>query len=80
MPRYGAVWLEIAGEQYAALPTKARAEVDARVEQLLENTRNPLGGYDEPTDSWTTIYGDGTGLIIYAVVHSHQRIIILRLV
>lgn len=80
MPRYGAVWLEIAREQYAALPAEARAQVDARVEQLLENARNPLGGYDEPSDSWTTIYGDGTGLIMFAVVHSHQRIIILRLV
>lgn len=80
MPRYGAVWLEIAREQYATLPPEARARVDARIEQLLENARNPLGGYDELSDSWSTIYGDGLGLIVSAVVHSHQRIIILRLV
>jgi hypothetical protein len=80
VPGYRAMWLEVAREQYAALPADVRAQVDARVEQLLANPRYPLGGYDEPSDSWTTVYGDGVGLIMYAVVHSHQRLIILRLV
>ncbi len=32
--------------------------------QVLENPRAPLGGYDERTDQWTTVYGDGAGLIV----------------
>lgn len=80
MPRYGPVWLEIVREQYASLPAETRGQVDARIEQLLENSRQPCGGYDERTDQWTTVYGDGEGLIVYAVVHEWQRVIILRLV
>ncbi len=80
MSRYGPVWLEIALEQYSSLSTEARAQVDARIEQLLENPRQPLGGYDKLTDQWTTTYGGGAGLILYAVVHERQRVIILRLV
>jgi mRNA-degrading endonuclease RelE of RelBE toxin-antitoxin system len=80
MPRYGAVWLEIALEQYASLPAKTREQVDARIEQLLESPRQPLDGYDELTDQWVTTYGGGVGLIVYAVVHQRQRVIILRLV
>jgi len=26
------------------------------------------------------VYGDGAGLILYAVVHPHRRVLILRLV
>jgi hypothetical protein len=81
MPRYGPGWLEIAHEHYASLPTEARAHVDARIEQLLENPRPGADtDYDHRTDQWTTTYGDGAGLIVYAVVHDRQRVIILRLV
>lgn len=80
MPRYGPVWLEITLEQYAGLPTVTREQVDARVEELLENPHQPHSAYDERTDQWTTVYGGGTGLIVYAVVHERQRVIILRLV
>src|SRR5581483_7196483 len=38
MPRYGAVWLEIAREQYTSLAAEAREQIDTRVEQLLENS------------------------------------------
>jgi hypothetical protein len=80
MPRYGAVWLEIAREQYAALPSDAREQVDARIEQLLENPQQPRSGYDDATDQRTTTYGGGAGLILYTVVPAHQRLIVLRLV
>ena len=80
MARYGPVWLEIAAEQYAHLPASGRAQVDARLEQLLENPRQPRASYDSRTDQWTTTYGDGAGLLVYAVVHEHQRVIVLRLV
>jgi mRNA-degrading endonuclease RelE of RelBE toxin-antitoxin system len=81
MSRYGLVWLEIAREHYASLPAAVREQIDLRIEQLLENPRRqPRSAYDETTDQWTTTYGGGAGLIVYAVVHERQRLIILRLV
>jgi len=80
MARYGAMWLEIAAEQYVHLPVSSREQVDARLEQLLEDPRHPHASYDRRTDQWTTTYGDGAGLLVYAVVHEHQRVVILRLV
>ncbi|MBV9140785.1 MAG: hypothetical protein JO115_07695 [Pseudonocardiales bacterium] len=73
--------MEIAREHYASLPAPARERIDAWIEQLRENSRpQPCSGYDEATDQWTITYGGGAGLIVYAVVHEHQRLIILRLV
>ena len=47
----------------------------------MENPRQQSrSAYDEATDQWTTTYGGGAGLIVYAVVHDRQRLIILRLV
>lgn len=80
MARYGLVWLEIAREYLTSLPLEMRKQVSARIEQLLENPRQPRDGYDEFTDQWTTTYGGGAGLIVYAVVHERERVIILRLV
>lgn len=80
MPRYGPVWLEIALEQYASLPAEAQEQINARVQELLENPNQPHSAYDERTDQWTTTYGDGAGLIVYAVVHERPTVIILRLV
>ena len=80
MARYGLIWLEIAHTDYTSLPEHTRDQISARIEQLLENPRQPRDGYDELTDQWTTTYGGGAGLIVYAVVHEPQRVIILRLV
>lgn len=80
MPRYTARWLQIPREQYAALPAETQRQVDDRIEQLLEHPEGPLHAYDPPSDSWTTTYGDGAGLILYAVVHGHRRVLILRLI
>jgi hypothetical protein len=55
------VWLEIARAQYADLPTENRRQVDARLKQVLEAPRLSRSAYDEPTDQWTTTYGDGVG-------------------
>jgi mRNA-degrading endonuclease RelE of RelBE toxin-antitoxin system len=80
MARYGLIWLEIAYADYTRLPKHTQVQIGTRIEQLLENPHQPRNGYDELTDQWTTTYGDGAGLIVYAVVHEHQRVIILRLV
>ncbi len=80
MPRYTARWLEIAIDQYLALSPETREQVDIRLEELLEQPEGPPGAYDPPSDQWITTYGDGAGLIMYAVGHEHQRVLILRLV
>ena len=61
MARYRLVWLEIAREYLASLPVEVREQVSARIEQLLENPRQPRDGYDELTDQWTTTYCGGAG-------------------
>jgi len=69
MSRYGLVWLEIAREHYASLPAAVREQIGLRIEQLLESPRRrPRSSYDESTDQWTTTYGGGAGLIVYAMV------------
>ena len=80
MARYGLIWLEIAYADYLSLPELTREQISVRIKQLLENPRQPRDSYDELTDQWTTTYGGGAGLIVYAVVHERQRLIILRLV
>ena len=80
MPRYGLIWLEIARADYDSLPKHTREQINTRIEQLLENPRRRGDSYDQATDQWTTTYGGGAGLIVYAVVHARQRVIILRLV
>ena len=80
MAGYTARWSQIPLEQYAALPEVAQRQVDVRVAELLEEPEGPPQAYDPPTDQWTTVYGDGAGLILYAVVHAHRRVLILRLV
>jgi hypothetical protein len=81
MARYASVWLEIAREYYDSLAAETRMQVDARLEQLLDNPRlQPDTHFDARTDQWTTTYGDGAGLLVYAVVPERQRLIILRLV
>lgn len=80
MPRFSARWLEIALEQYHGLPLDTQRQVDARIDQLLERPEGPLESYDPSSDHWTTTYGGGTGLILFAVVREHQQVLILRLV
>ena len=56
-------------EHYASLPAAVREQIGLRIEQLLESPRRrPRSSYDESTDQWTTTYGGGAGLIVYAMV------------
>lgn len=78
--RFSARWLEIALAQYDALPLETQRQVDARIEQLLERPEGPREAYDARSDQWTTVYGGGAGLVLYAVVPEHRRVLIPRLV
>ena len=80
MPRLSARWLEIAREQFDALPLETQRQVDARIEELLEQPEESRDAYESRSDQWTTTYGDGSGLILYAVVREHQMLLVLRLV
>jgi hypothetical protein len=80
MAPFTARWLEIAREQYHALPEGTRHHIDARVAELLEQPEGPAGAYHRRRDEWTTTYGDGLGLIVYAIAAEQQRVLILRLV
>lgn len=72
--------MQIALEQYRALSVTEQGHVDARIEQLLEQPEGPRAAYDVQSDQWTTTFGDGAGLLLYAVVPQHQQMIVLRLV
>lgn len=74
------VWLEIALEQYSNLPADVQALIDARISALLDNPTPADAGYDAGSDQWTTTFGNGAGLVLYAVVPEQERVIILRLV
>jgi hypothetical protein len=76
--RFSARWLEVAREQYDALPSEIQQQVDERIGQLRDQPEGDRQSYDQPSDQWTTTYGSGAGLILYAV--AGQRVLILRLV
>jgi hypothetical protein len=77
--RYAVGWVDIADDQYQALPDQQQRLVDARISQLLED---PVTGsfYDQRTDQWTTTDNSGTGLITYVFRQDRPRLVILRLV
>jgi hypothetical protein len=77
--RYTAVWLEIARQQYESFSVAAQKQIDAKIDLLLENPEE-YGDYDKASDQWTTTFGEGAGLIVYAVVRQNVKVIILRLV
>lgn len=79
MPDFSALWLEIATDQYKSLSVEARQQVDVRLAGLLAGPVGRPEAYDAATDQWVTDYGAGAGLILYAVVPDHQRVI-LRLI
>lgn len=79
MAGFTARWLEIADEYYADLPADTQTLVDARVAELLDNPYGPDDAYDPASDQWITSYGDGVGLIVYAIVPEQRRVLILRL-
>ena len=81
MARYRAVWLELAKATRNSLPAPERGALDARVEQLLDNPyATNQSGYDPASDSCATAYGDGLGLLTYALVTERETLIVLRVV
>jgi hypothetical protein len=80
VPPYRLLWLEIAEQQYLALPEDARELVDARLAQLGHDPLSqPDAAYDPASDQRSVILGD-RGFILYAVVMEPATVIVLRLV
>lgn len=79
MPRFRAVWPDVAREQLQALSEEARQTVLARIDELLERRDLPASAYDRVADQWVTTYGDGAGLLLLAIVPDHEAVIVLRL-
>lgn len=79
MPPFRARWLEIARAQYDALPTDRQQLVDARITELLEHPDGPAEAYDPATDQWVTTYGDGAGLLLYAIELTYRHVLVLRI-
>lgn len=78
MPRYSLIWLEIAEQQYLSLPRDVQDQIDASLKQILDDPES--GKYDKSSDQWTVTFGDGAGMIVYAVVRQNVKVIVLRLV
>ena len=79
MPAYSVRWVEIARDQLAAQPIALQAGTLRRIDQLAERPHEEAG-YDPATDLWTTTYGGGAGILVYAVVEAHHTILIMRIV
>ncbi len=79
-PPFTARWLEIAREHDNDLPEDHQRQIDARVTELCNRPLGPAGGYHPRRDQWTIAYGDGAGLIVYAIAPAQRRVLILRIV
>jgi hypothetical protein len=78
--RYDLIWLEIAEQQYLDLPSRLREPVDVRLAQLRDDpTVDPDVTYNERADQWS-VPVDDEGFLVYAVVPTAFKVIILRLV
>ena len=75
------IWPEIADEYYASLPDATQNQIDQRVRELLEDPHGSnRGDYDLRSDQWTTVYGAGAGLLVYALVEVNRTLLVLGLV
>lgn len=79
MARYSPMWLEIARAQYEAFPDAVQRQIDIKLDLVLDDPER-YGDYDKASDQWTTDFGRGAGLIVYAVVRKNVKVIVLRLV
>jgi hypothetical protein len=61
--RYTLGWVEIAIDQYLALPAAQQRLIDARITQLLDDPAGTGTRYDKQADMWTATDSAGAGLI-----------------
>ncbi|MGH3548579.1 MAG: type II toxin-antitoxin system RelE family toxin [Pseudonocardiaceae bacterium] len=78
MARYHLRYTSYADEQLSRLPRSLRTEFDATVEDLA---RNPyaVGDYDKSTNSYTTTFGGGTGIVLFVASDVIDTVTIIRI-
>ena len=76
---YWTRWLEIPDAYYANCSDETQQQIGNRITELKQNPYLPDADYDATYDTWTTTFGNGSGIITYAVVEQHRCILILRL-
>ena len=72
----------LAGDPRRLLRELLRRDTAADRPRIAELKQNPYpqdADYDTTYDNWTTTFGNGSGIITYAVVEQHRCILILRL-
>lgn len=79
MALYSPVWMEIARIQYAELPSDLKQSFDAVFAAILDDPKGG-GSYDKATDQWTAVFGEGRGLLTYAVNDDFVKVLVLRIV
>lgn len=76
VPTFDVVWVAHAEEQFNSLPPAARQAVMAKV-AVLQHDPTRYGTYDKKADTYVTDFD--FGVILYAVVESKLKIILLRI-
>lgn len=77
MARYDLIWSDVPLKQYEQLPPTTRAQVDAVLEELVDDPQH--GSYDTLSDQWTVTFGAGRGLILYVANSVSLRVVVLRI-
>lgn len=77
MARYRVRYVSYAAEQLGRLPRSVRAEFDGRLEDLA---RDPyaVSDYDKSTNSYTTTFGGGTGIVLFVASDVIDMVTIIR--
>ena len=76
---YWTRWLEIPVAYYANCSVETQQQIGNRITELRQNPYPSDADYDAAYDNWTTTFGNGSGIITYAVVEQDRCILILRL-
>ena len=80
MAGYRLVWLELAEDQYRALPGELKSLIDRRLSWLLDDpTAEPGAVHNRRSDQYSMPLGDH-GFLFFAVVARPPTVIVLRLV
>jgi hypothetical protein len=77
MARYRIRYVTYADEQLSRLSRSLRTEFDARIGELARNLY-AVGHYDDRTNSYTTTFGGGTGIILFVASDVIDTVTIIR--
>lgn len=79
VPDYVLTWVDVAREQYAALPPDTQHLINLGLAELLDEPDGPGCSEDPTTGQWVTSDHVGRGLLLYTFRPGAPRLVILRL-